>query len=215
VLTLLRTHERWHARIVRVDQTITYLKMTSPHQLHAGSAPPAEITVESVDGTALPLIRSTHDRIATPHHWSSLEWSEQQWLELLARPGIRSWIARGDGVDGDVIGLVQCEMQPPGDVEITKFGLVPEFVGRGFGGHLLTLATRLAWDLGGVDRVWLHTSSLDHPHAVVNYRNRGFHQFRVEHRPREIPTQPPSPRSSSIIRSCGDRCDRSADRRSP
>ena len=176
---------------MRVDQTITHLEMTSPDQLRAGSAPPAEITVESVDESALLLIRSTHDRIAIPYHWSSLEWSEQRWLELLARPGIRSWIARAGGVygvDRDVIGLVQCEMQPPGDVEIIKFGLVPEFVGRGFGAHLLTLATRLAWDLGGVDRVWLHTSSLDHPHAVGNYRNRGFHQFRVEHRPREIPT---------------------------
>jgi ribosomal protein S18 acetylase RimI-like enzyme len=29
--------------------------------------------------------------------------------------------------------------------EITEFGLIPEFVGRGFGGHLLTLATRLTW----------------------------------------------------------------------
>lgn len=174
----------WHCHVVLVDQTVTYLEMTSPDQLLAARVPPADVTLDSVDATALALIRSAHDRIAAPHHWSSLDWSEQQWSDLLSRPGVRSWIAR---VGTDVIGLVQLEIHPHRDVEITKFGLVPEFVGRGFGGHLLTLATWLAWDLGEVDRVWLHTSSLDHPHALGNYRNRGFRPFRVEHRPRELP----------------------------
>ncbi len=167
-----------------INQIVTYLEMTSPDQLLAGRVPPADMTLASVDATGLVLIRSTHDRIAAPHHWSSLTWSDERWRDLLSRPGIRSWIAH---VGPDVVGLVQVDIHSPREVEITKFGLVPEFVGRGFGGHLLTRATRLAWDLGGIDRVWLHTSSLDHPHALSNYLNRGFRQFRVEHRPREIP----------------------------
>jgi ribosomal protein S18 acetylase RimI-like enzyme len=82
--------------------------------------------------------------------------------------------------------------QPRGNVEITEFGLVPEFVGYGFGAHLLTMATRVAWDTEPIDaspiaRVWLHTSSLDHPHALHNYRRRGFRQFDVRTRQREIP----------------------------
>ncbi len=76
----------WHGQAVLVDQTITYLEMTSPDQLLDGRMPPVEVTIDSVDATALVLIRSTHDRIATPHHWSSLGWSEQQWSDLLARP---------------------------------------------------------------------------------------------------------------------------------
>lgn len=173
----------WHRRGVLVDQTVTYLEMTSSGQLLPGAVPAVDVTLDSVDAAALPLIRSTHDRIAVPHHWSSLTWSERQWLDLLARPGVRSWIAH---VGRDVAGLVQLEIHPGHEVEIIKFGLVPEFVGRGFGGHLLTLATRLAWDVAGVERVWLHTSSFDHPHALGNYRSRGFRPFRVEHRPREI-----------------------------
>ncbi len=114
-----------------------------------------------------------------------MDWSEQQWVDVLSNPTVQSWIAR---IGPDVAGLVQLQDHPGPEVEITKFGLVPEFVGRGFGGHLLTLAIQLAWDITGVGRVWLHTSSLDHPHALHNYRNRGFHPFRVEHRPREIPT---------------------------
>jgi GNAT superfamily N-acetyltransferase len=192
--------------VVLVDQTVTYLEMTSPDQLFAGTVPPADVTLDSADASATALIRATHDRIAAPHHWSSLQWSDHQWRDLLSHPDIRSWLAR---VDGDVIGLIQLQIHPRGDVEITKFGLVPGFVGRGFGGHLLTVATRLAWDLSAGTRVWLHTSSLDHPHALSNYRNRGFRPFRVEHRPREIPGKSSSPTS------CGGRCDESAGRTSP
>lgn len=173
----------WHRRVVLVDVTVTYLEMTSADQLVAGKLPPAEITLDHVDATALALIRSTHDRIAAPHHWSSLGWSGHRWSNLLAHHGVRCWIAR---VGTDVIGMILMERCAGGEVEITKFGLVPEWVGRGFGGHLLTLATRLAWDFGEVGRVWLGTTSIDHPHALGNYRNRGFRPFRIEHTPRQV-----------------------------
>ena len=173
----------WHRRVVLVELTITYLEMTSSDQLIPGKEPPAEITLNRVDAVALELIRSTHDRVAAPHHWLSLGWSEQRWLDLLARPGVRCWIAR---VGGEVAGMILMEQHARGDVEITKFGLVPEWVGRGFGGHLLTLAARLAWDLGAVGRVWLATTSIDHPNALSNYRARGFRPFRVEHAPRQV-----------------------------
>ncbi len=172
--------------MVLVDQTLTFLEMTSRDQLVAARVPPVDITLDSVDATSVALIRSTHDRIATPHHWSSLEWSEQMWCNVLSHSGVRSWIAY---LGKEVIGLVQLQPRPLREVQITKFGLVPEFVGRGLGGHLLTLATRLAWDIGDVDRVWLLTTSLDHPHALRNYLSRGFRPFRVEQRQREIPAR--------------------------
>lgn len=168
-----------------VEQTVTYLEMTSPDQLRPGRVPPAEVTLDSADEAALPLMRLTQNRIGAPHHWSTLDWSHQRWLGVLSHGAWRSWIAR---VGPDVAGLIQLKIHPGPEVEISVFGLVPEFVGRGFGGHLLTLAVQLAWDVPGVNRVWLHTSSLDHPHALPNYRSRGFRPFRVEHRPREIPT---------------------------
>jgi GNAT superfamily N-acetyltransferase len=88
--------------------------------------------------------------------------------------------------------MVELRSQSGGEVEITIFGLVPEFVGRGFGGQLLTLATRLAWEAEHPDgtatnRVWLHTSSRDHANAQPNYERRGFRVVRSERRHREVP----------------------------
>ena len=79
----------------------------------------------------------------------------------------------------------------PEAAEIVSFGLVPEAAGRGLGGHALTLAVRAAWSvepLGGpaVERVWLHTSSLDHPSALPNYLRRGFQVVRTDVRDRDL-----------------------------
>jgi GNAT superfamily N-acetyltransferase len=65
-------------------------------------------------------------------------------------------------------------------VGIVVFGLVPTFTGKGYGAEFLIRATELAWQLRTdkpTRRVWLQTSSLDHPHALSNYERRGFRRF--------------------------------------
>jgi ribosomal protein S18 acetylase RimI-like enzyme len=174
-----------------VEETVTFLEMTAPDQLRPGRRAPAPMELDKLDRASWPLLKSTYERIGAPLGWQSRRagphaWPDEKWEALLARPGVQAWIAR---VGGEVAGLVELELQPGGDVEIAVFGLVPEFVGAGFGSHLLTLATMLAWDAGPVDgvpvrRVWLHTSSHDHPHAKPNYERRGFRVFRTERRQR-------------------------------
>ena len=51
------------------------------------------------------------------------------------------------------------------DVEIAYFGLLPAFHGRGWGGALLEHALRRGFELGS--RVWVHTCTLDGPHALA------------------------------------------------
>jgi GNAT superfamily N-acetyltransferase len=173
-----------------IEETITSLEMTDPDQLVPARPPPAPIRLERHGRGSLSLLRSTYARIGAPHGWVTRPaWSDGQWEELLSRPEVQAWLAR---VGGEVAGMVELELQPGGQVGIEVFGLVPEFVGRGFGGPLLTMGTRLAWEAEHADgrptrRVWLQTSSRDHPHAIVNYRRRGFRPFRTEQRRRELP----------------------------
>lgn len=108
-----------------------------------------------------------------------MNWSDEQWADELSQPEIRAWIAQ---VHGEVAGFVELEASPNGDVGIVVFGLVPEFIGKGYGGAFLTIATEMAWQMRPptgrpTKRVWLQTSSDDHPHALVNYQRRGFRIF--------------------------------------
>ena len=112
-----------------------------------------------------------------------LGWTYAQWLEDLSRPEVSTWIAY---VRGTPAGYFELETQLAGSVEIRYFGLLPQFIGQGMGGALLSDAVRTAWALDA-RRVWLHTCSLDHPAALANYRARGFQLFDTEVNLEELP----------------------------
>lgn len=175
-----------------LEDKITFMEMTSPSALRPSGRAFSGLLLREVGLADLPLIRATHDRVAGPHDWESLRWSGQRWQEHLARAGVRTWIAE---LDREPVGLAQLQVQPGGEVEIEFFGLAPELIGQGLGGAVLTEVTRLAFALEPVAgepirRVWLRTSAYDHPHAVRNYRARGFVHYRTETRQREF-TRPP------------------------
>lgn len=170
-----------------VEEIVTYMEMNSRDELIPGRVPPQDVHLERHDVSSLELLRSTYGRVGAPHGWiGRMQWSEEEFRRWLLRPGLQSWIGR---VNGEVAGMVEIEIQDAGNTEIVVFGLVPEFVNRGFGGHFLTLCTQLAWDANGDNtrRLWLHTSSRDHENAKSNYLARGFKPFKVEQRQREVP----------------------------
>jgi hypothetical protein len=132
-----------------IEETVTYLEMTAAEQLRPGRLPPAPVQMVELDQAAASVLRRTYARIAVPLNWQSRRtWSDAQWAQRLARSPVHAWIAR---VGEEVAGMVELEAQGGGDVEIVVFGLVPEFVGRGFGAHLLTVGTGLAWELEPLD----------------------------------------------------------------
>jgi GNAT superfamily N-acetyltransferase len=93
--------------------------------------------------------------------------------------GLRTFVAY---VDGSPAGYFELLPDGEGGIEIVYFGLLPSFVGRGLGGHLLTTALEEAWRMDPT-RVWVHTCSLDHPAALKNYQARGMDLYRTEQKP--------------------------------
>jgi GNAT superfamily N-acetyltransferase len=152
----------------------TLLEMTSPDELQPAAQRALSLELEEIGPSDAALARETYVRIGAPLFWSGrMEWGDADWSDELSRSEVRAWIA---WVDGGVAGLVELDSNPEGEVGIVVFGLVPEFIGVGLGGWFLTLATRLAWTVMAdpVERVVVQTSSDDHPHALPNYRARGF-----------------------------------------
>ena len=123
-----------------------------------------------------------------------LTWDYARWKNYLERAEVGTWIAY---VDGTPAGYFELEQQPPNSVEIAYFGLMPQFIGGGMGGALLTDAVNMAFDfgVGGREgtRVWLHTCTLDHPAALSNYQARGFRIFEVVEEVEEVPDGPMDP----------------------
>jgi N-acetylglutamate synthase-like GNAT family acetyltransferase len=74
---------------------------------------------------------------------------------------------------GIEVGMLELDFRRPRECELGYVGLVPELAGHGHGRWLMHHALALAWR-PGVERVWVHTCTLDHPRALGFYRASGF-----------------------------------------
>lgn len=112
----------------------------------------------------------------------------QDWLWfsrlIMAEPDLLALIADPDtGIDvledrSGPIGLVETVRQGPDEAKIAFFGVVAEAQGTGAARFLMRRTLqRLRAD--GVERVWLHTCTFDHPAAMRFYLGEGFRAFRV------------------------------------
>jgi len=93
----------------------------------------------------------------------------------MADDNIRMWLA---SVQGSIAGYFELTRQTEDNVEISYFGLLPECIGKGYGGYMLTEAIRLAWEWDA-KRVWVHTCTLDHEGALSNYLARGMKIYKT------------------------------------
>jgi hypothetical protein len=164
-----------------VWEIVTYVEMTALDQLNP-AAPVPGLVLEPLRRDS-PLVMDVQARIGAPYGWRSATRTEEEWRAWLAEAPERTfWLL---SFEGEPAGMVSYDLHPGGEVEIETFGLLPEFVGKGLGGYALTLGIRRAWEPAPpVKRVWLHTSTLDHPHALPNYHRRGLRTFRTETRER-------------------------------
>lgn len=81
--------------------------------------------------------------------------------------------------DGAPAGYFELDLRKPPDAELAYFGLISDFIGRGFGGYLLATAIDTAWSKS-IERLWVHTNTLDHPRALPLYQKMGFSPYAQE-----------------------------------
>lgn len=148
---------------------VTYLELRRG-ELKPGRPPEMDVDIRPARPPLPSFSRWLYATVGAEFHWvDRLVWTDAQWRARLDRPELETWVAYRAGTP-----LGYCELERQGDAaEIAYLGLLPEFRGRRIGGHLLTHAARRGFALG-IDRVWLHTCTLDSPVALPSYRARGF-----------------------------------------
>lgn len=172
----------------------TYLQMGSLTEFR-----PTQVTSDACQVTSEEDWRFNREMyLAVGEKWKWIDkrpWTDEQWQDYASDPNLRTFA----GHCGDkVAGYYELRRHPlslqamtpaareeaaanQGDVEIAYFGLLPEFIGRGLGGALLTCAVENAWSWSPTPmRVWVHTCNRDHPSALANYQARGFKIYKVE-----------------------------------
>jgi GNAT superfamily N-acetyltransferase len=170
--------------------TTSYLEVLDPGECRPSERAQPELEIKQARIPCPELNRFLYTAVGGHWYWiDRLSWTYERWLAYLSRPELETWVAY---VQGTPAGYFELERQEGGNVELAYFGLLPQFVGKGIGGAVLTAAIQRAWAMGAV-RVWVHTCTLDHPSALANYQKRGFRLYDEEVSEVELPEQTPGP----------------------
>jgi len=168
----------------QVEVVRTYLEVREPFDLKPARSTDPRVKTEQLPDCSASFYRHLYVEVGRNYHWiDRLPWTDEQIAAHLDLPEISLWLMSYDDAPAGYFELRRCEDD---SVEIAYFGLLPEFIGRGLGKHLLTCATEQAW-AEGARRVWLHTCTLDDRAAMPNYLKRGFRPFKTENYTVELP----------------------------
>ncbi len=106
-----------------------------------------------------------------------LKWSDQDWLNYISNDFFKLYILKQNN---ELAGYYELLYDPKiPSMEISYFGIFKEFFGKGIGGYLLTDAILNSYN-HSINKVWVHTCTLDHPNALKNYLARGMKIFKTE-----------------------------------
>jgi len=154
-----------------LDDVITYLEMRRPASGPPLPAPLGRHALLRLEGCTVSFYRYLYETVGTPWLWYERRlWADAALAEELGKPTTEIFVLYVGGVPG---GFFELDTAPPDATELCYFGLIPEFIGRGFGTFLLRAAIDQAW-MRPIERLWVHTRTFDHPRALSNYQRAGF-----------------------------------------
>jgi GNAT superfamily N-acetyltransferase len=152
---------------------VTYLEMMRPAEQ---PVPPSPLSLKRVEVPQPEQYRELFRLVGAPWLWfSRLVMDEAHLATIIQHPKVELDAVLDES--GREVGMLELDFREPHECELAFIGLVPELAGQGHGRWLLAEAVRRAWR-EGVDRVHVHTCSLDHPAALAAYRRAGFTPFK-------------------------------------
>lgn len=160
----------------QLTATLTYLEMLAPQQ-RVNTPPAPEVAVVRAMRPTVSFYRYLYNAVGQEWLWyERRQISDEQLRAIIHHPQIEIYVLYFDGVPA---GYGELNLQHMPDLELAYFGLMPEFIGKGLGKFFLNAMIDLAW-VHAPRRVWLHTCTLDHPHALAVYQRAGFAPYKQE-----------------------------------
>ena len=156
----------------------SYLEINSLKDLQESEKPSDDYIVKLIEPTDFQLNKFFYKNIGKNHKWiDRLIWSEEQWIKYVSSKNVKTFVLKNNK---DLVGFFELIIHfEKKEVEIAYFGILEEYQNKKLGSYLLSDAIKKSFQ-ENVDRVWLHTCSLDHKHALNNYLSRGMKIFKSE-----------------------------------
>ena len=155
-----------------------YLEINSLEDLKQGSNPSDDYSLDLLDPANFQLNKFFYKNIGIKHKWvDRLTWTEKQWIDYVSSKIVKTYVLK---CKDDLVGFFELiNHQEKKEVEIAYLGILEEYHNKKLGSYLLSEAIKISFK-NKIDRVWVHTCTLDHKNALNNYITRGMKIFKTE-----------------------------------
>ena len=155
-----------------------YLEINSLEDLNQGSSPSDDYSLNLLDPINFQLNKFFYKKIGNKHSWMDrLTWNEDQWIDYVSSENVKTYVLK---CKEDLVGFFELiHHQEKKEVEIAYLGILEEYHNKKLGSYLLSEAIKESFK-NKINRVWVHTCSLDHKNALRNYITRGMKIFKTE-----------------------------------
>mgnify|MGYP006142983609 CR=1 FL=1 len=139
---------------------------------------PKNIEIYTDKSKDINLNKFFYRQIGIDHFWRDrLLWSDKEWHKYVDNINLDTGILK---IKNELIGFYEQEFHvEKNEIELIQMGILKEYQGKKFGSFLLEYIIHKAF-IKNVRRVWVHTCSLDHKHALDNYLSKGLKIFKKE-----------------------------------
>ena len=155
-----------------------YLEIKSLEDLNEVKKPSENFSVHLIDSKDFQLNKFFYKNVGKNCNWvDRLVWSDQNWTKYVSDPNLFSYVLKEND---EIVGYYELIYKPEKqEAEIAYFGILEEYQNKKLGSYLLSRAIKKSF-VENINRVWVHTCSLDHKNALNNYIARGMKIFKTE-----------------------------------
>ena len=117
-------------------------------------------------------------QIGKNHFWRDrLLWSDNEWRKYINNKNLETGIMK---INDNFVGFYEQEFHSDtNEIELIQMGILPEYQGKKLGSFLLKFIIQNVFSRD-IERLWVHTCSLDHKYALSNYLSKGLKIFKEE-----------------------------------
>ena len=155
-----------------------YLEINSLEDLNQGSKPSDDYSLNLLDPINFQLNKFFYKNIGNKHKWvDRLIWNEEKWINYVSNENVKTYVLK---YKDDLVGFFELIYHHDNrEVEIAYLGILEEYHNKKLGSYLLSEAIKESFKKN-INRVWVHTCTLDHKNALKNYITRGMKIFKTE-----------------------------------
>ena len=117
-------------------------------------------------------------QVGKEHFWRDrLLWSDNEWKKYINNENLQTGVMK---INDNMVGFYEQEFHEyKNEIELIQMGILKEHQGKKLGSYLLKHIIQETFSRD-IERLCVHTCSLDHKHALNNYLSKGLKIFKEE-----------------------------------